>query len=81
MQPTIEVSTGTPVDELKKGLKELKEIAPHRKNNNFNQPELPESRAPTKEYTRRDPQLQQYMSRGWFCWASVVEEALCSSIG
>ena len=49
------------MEKLKKGLKELKEFATHRKNNNINQPELPGSKLPTKEYTWRDPQLQPYM--------------------
>jgi hypothetical protein len=53
------------MEELGKGMKELK---PHRKNNNINQPdthththtplpELPGTKPPTKEYTWRDPWL------------------------
>lgn len=33
-------------------------VQPYRKNNNINQPELPESKPSTKEYTWRDPWLQ-----------------------
>jgi hypothetical protein len=43
--------------ELEKGLKELKEFAMHRKNNNINQtvpPELPGTKPPNKEYIWRD---------------------------
>jgi hypothetical protein len=39
---------------LEKGLKELRDSQPHRKNNNINQPDLPEypgNKPPTKEYT------------------------------
>jgi hypothetical protein len=47
------------MEELEKGLKELKGFATHRKNNNINQPippELPGSKLPpTKEYLWRDP--------------------------
>ena len=46
------------MEELEKGLKELKGFATHRKNNNINQPEpphpppeLPGTKPPTKEYT------------------------------
>jgi ribosomal protein S17 len=46
------------MEKLEKGLKEVKELQPHRKNNHINQPdptELPETKPPTKEYTWRDP--------------------------
>jgi hypothetical protein len=49
------------MEELEKGLNELKGFTNHRKNNNINQtdlPELPETKPPTKEYTWRDPCLQ-----------------------
>ena len=42
------------MEELKKGLNELKGFQPHRKTNNINQPdslELPKTKSPTKEYT------------------------------
>ena len=58
MQPTVGLSTGSPMEKLEKGLKEVKELQPHRKNNHINQPdptELPETKPPTKEYTWRDP--------------------------
>jgi hypothetical protein len=57
MQPTIALSTGSQMEELEKGLKELKGFALHRKNN-INQPEPPElpgTKPPTKEYTWSDP--------------------------
>jgi hypothetical protein len=46
------------MEELEKGLKELKEFATHRKNNNINQselPELPGTKPPVKKYPWRDP--------------------------
>jgi hypothetical protein len=57
------------MEELEKGLKELKGLQPHRKNSNLNQtevptpltPELPGTKPPTKEYTRRDSRRQQHM--------------------
>jgi hypothetical protein len=63
-QPTIGLSTGSPMEELEKGLKELKGFATHRKNNNINQPDLPElpgTKPPTKDYTWRNPWLQPHM--------------------
>jgi hypothetical protein len=44
-QPTIGLSMGSPMEELKKELKELKGFATYRKNKNINQPDPP-SRAP-----------------------------------
>jgi hypothetical protein len=52
------------MEELEKGLKELKGFATHRRNNNINQtdpPELPGTEPPTKEYTWRDSRLQLHM--------------------
>jgi hypothetical protein len=52
------------MEELEKGLKEQKEFATHRKNNNINQPDLPDlpgTKPPTKEYTWRVPWLQLHM--------------------
>jgi hypothetical protein len=49
---------GSPVDELERGLKELKWFATPSKNNNINHPDpqdLPGTKPPTKEYTWRDP--------------------------
>jgi hypothetical protein len=48
------------MEELEKGLKELKVLQPHRKNNNISHldsPVLPETKPSTKEYTW----LQLYM--------------------
>ena len=53
------------MQELVKGLRELKVLEPHRKNN-INQPDLPElpgTKSPTKEYTWRDPWLQLHMQQ------------------
>ena len=46
------------MEELEKGLKELKGFATNRKNNNINKldpTDLPGTKPPTKEYTWRDP--------------------------
>jgi hypothetical protein len=43
-----------PMEELENGLKELNRFVIHRKNNNINQPDLPElpgTKPPPKEYT------------------------------
>jgi hypothetical protein len=67
-QPPIGVNTGSSIEELEKGLKELKGVAAHRKNNIFNQSdalsskELPGAKPPTKEYTWRNPWLQPHTS-------------------
>jgi hypothetical protein len=53
-QPNSGLSTGSPVEELEKGPKELKDLQPHRKNNSINQPVPPKllgTKPPTKEYT------------------------------
>jgi hypothetical protein len=49
------------MEELEKGLKELKGFATNRKNNNINQPDTPELKPSTKKYTWRDPGLQLQM--------------------
>jgi hypothetical protein len=54
------------MENLEKGLKELRGLHPHRKNNNINQPELPGSNPPTKEYTWRHPWLQQHIWKETF---------------
>jgi hypothetical protein len=49
------------MEELEKGLKELKGFATHRKNSNINQPDPPDfpgAKPPAEEYTWRDPWLQ-----------------------
>ena len=59
-------------------------MQPHRKNNNVNQSGLPLSKLPTKEYTWRNPWLQQHMQHRM---ALMGEEALgpvktqCPSVG
>ena len=52
------------MEELEKGLKELKGFPTHRKNKHINRPdtlELPGTKLPTKEYTWRNPLLQPHM--------------------
>jgi hypothetical protein len=52
------LSMGSLVEELEKGLKELKGFATHRKNNNINQPdssELPGTKPPTKRVHMEGP--------------------------
>ena len=52
------------MEELGKGLKELKGFATHRKNNNINQldlTELPGTKPLTKEYTWIDTWVQLHM--------------------
>jgi hypothetical protein len=51
---------GALIEELEKGLNELKGFPPFRKNKNINQPdtpELPGCKPPNKEYTWRDSWL------------------------
>jgi hypothetical protein len=57
--------------ELEKGPKELKGLQSHCRNNNMNQPvpsEFPGTKAPTKEYTWRDPWLQLHMLQRMALW-------------
>jgi hypothetical protein len=50
------------MEELEKGLKELKGFATHRKNiNQSNHPELPRAKPPTIEYTWSVQVLQPHM--------------------
>jgi hypothetical protein len=52
------------MEELGEGMKELRGLQPHRKNNNINQPyslELPGTKPPTREYTWREPWFQLHM--------------------
>jgi hypothetical protein len=52
------------VEELEKGLKELKVLGTHRKSNNINQPdppELPGTKLTTKGYIWSDPWLQLHV--------------------
>ena len=64
MKPTIGLKAESQIEELEKGLKELKGFETHRKNNIINQQELPVTKPLTKEYTWRDPWLQVH---GWHC--------------
>jgi len=51
----------SPLEELEKGLKELKGFATPYKNNNANQPKLPGTKTLPKDYTWTDPWLQLHM--------------------
>jgi len=73
-QPTIELKTGSRMEELEKGLKELKGLQPYEKSN-INQsdtPELPMTKPPSQVFTW----LQLHMYRGWPFHKSVEGEAL-----
>jgi hypothetical protein len=53
-QPSIGLSTGSPMKKLEKVPKELKRFEPQRRNNNMNEPiapELPGTKPPMKENT------------------------------
>ena len=52
--------------ELEKDWTSWRALQPDRKNNNINEPEtpeLPQTKQPNKEYTRRDPWLQLHMKQ------------------
>jgi hypothetical protein len=49
------------VEELEKGMNELRILQPHRDINQPDTPELPMTIPPTKEYTLRNPWLQPHM--------------------
>ena len=54
------------MEEMGKGLKELKGLEPHRKNNNIIQldpSELPGTKPPTREYTWEEPWFQLHMEQ------------------
>jgi hypothetical protein len=79
-QSTIDLSTGSPVEELEKG--------PNMRNKNMNQPvppEFPGTKPPTKDYTWSDPWLQMHilqimaLSMGGEALGPV--KALCPSVG
>jgi len=55
------------MEELDKGLKELRAFETHRKNN-INQPDIPElpgTKPPTKEHTWRDGPMGEARVGGW----------------
>jgi hypothetical protein len=66
-------------------MKELKGLQPHRKNNNINQPDLPELSGTKPHGVAHGSSY--ICSRGWPCWASMGGEALgpvkaqCPSVG
>jgi hypothetical protein len=91
-QPTIGLSTGSPVEELVKGPKELKGFTVPLEEQQYQPtrdpapppPELPGTKPSTKKYTWRDPWLQVHTLP---CWTSVGGEALgpvkarCPTVG
>ena len=78
------VSMGSPMEELEKGLKELKGLT---SNQTPLSPELPGTKPPTKEYTWRDPWLQPHMWQRMALLDKMKGKALgpvkapCPSIG
>ena len=51
VKSSTDVLSGAPMEELEKGLKELKGFATHRKTNIPNLPKLPGTKPPIKDYT------------------------------
>jgi hypothetical protein len=72
---TIGLSTGSPIEELEKGLKELKGFATHRQNNNINQPD-PQNFQRLSHQQRSTHDSSCICSRGWSCHASMGREVL-----
>ena len=52
-------------------------LQPHKRNNNMNQPVLPESKPTTKEYTRRDSRFQSHMEQRMALWDINEKKGLC----
>jgi hypothetical protein len=71
---------GTPLEELEKRLKELKSLQPHKKNNNINQLDPPQSfqelNLQSKSIQRGTHDFSCVCSRGWPYLASMGGEAL-----
>ena len=64
MKSSIGLSTGSAIEELEKGLKELKGFATPEEEQQYQPtraPDLPGTKSPTKEYTGRNPWLQLHM--------------------
>ena len=79
LQPSIGLSTGSPMEELEKGPQSWRGLQPHRRNINMNQsvcPELPGTKPPTKEYTIGTQDFSCTCSRGWTCGTSMGGESL-----
>jgi hypothetical protein len=72
-QIIIRLTTGSPKEELEKGLKELKVFVAHRRNNNMNQPVLSElSRTtPPKSIHGGSHGSSCICCRGWPCCTSM----------
>jgi hypothetical protein len=93
-QPSIELSTGSPMEKLEEGLKEMKGFAAHRRNNNINQPHTPTQPQSSQELNHQPKSIHGVTHdamcicrRGWSCWASMGGESLgtgkawCPSVG
>jgi hypothetical protein len=68
------------MEELEKGVKELKGFVTHRKKNNINHPdtlELPTTKPPKSTHGGTHGSSST-CSKGWPCWASMGGEALGS---
>jgi hypothetical protein len=63
------------MEELEKGMKEMKGFATQLEDYNINQPELTGSKPPTKVYKWRDPWLQPYM------WQRMALSGISGRIG
>ena len=63
LQPTVGLSNGSQMEELEKGLKEVKGFATlsERQYQQPDSPELPGTKPPTKEYTWRDSWLLTFL--------------------
>jgi hypothetical protein len=93
-EPNIRLRTGSPMEELEKGLKELRGLQPHRENH-INQPGPLPPHPQSSQGLSHQPKSthggthdsSHICSRGWPCWPSMRGEALdpvkvqCSSIG
>jgi hypothetical protein len=76
-QPTNGLSMGSSIEDLEKGLKELKGFVSHRKNNSINQPITPElPGTKPKSIHGGSHGSSGICSRGRPCWASMGGEAL-----
>jgi hypothetical protein len=79
LQPTIRLSMGSLMEELEKGLRELRSLQLRRKNNNINQldPQNSQGLNHQPKSTHGGTNGSKHIcSRGWPCWTSVGREAL-----
>jgi len=74
-QQTTELWLRLLLEELEKDWRSWRGLQP-RKNNHTNQPELPGTKPPSKDYTWTDHGSNCIGSRGWPCWEPMEGEAL-----